>query len=80
MILTAADDLGLDLTSSWLVGDRWVDIAAGRAAGVRTVLIERPGSWNPSSGRAAPSDVVADHCVRTLAAAAAVIDGHGRRP
>ena len=29
---------GVDLASSWTVGDRWVDIAAGRAAGTTTVL------------------------------------------
>jgi D-glycero-D-manno-heptose 1,7-bisphosphate phosphatase len=41
MILNAADVLGLDLTRSVMVGDRWRDIAAGIAAGVSTVFIDR---------------------------------------
>ena len=40
MLLDAARDLGLDLARSWMVGDRWRDVDAGRAAGCRTVLIE----------------------------------------
>lgn len=39
MILRARDELGLDLRSSVLVGDKPTDIAAGRAAGVgRSIL------------------------------------------
>ncbi|MEQ8814124.1 MAG: HAD family hydrolase [Thalassobaculum sp.] len=40
MLLRAADELGLDLASSYMVGDRWRDVGAGRAAGCTTVLIE----------------------------------------
>jgi D-glycero-D-manno-heptose 1,7-bisphosphate phosphatase len=40
MLLTAAAQLGLDLGKSWMVGDRWSDIEAGRAAGCRTVFID----------------------------------------
>lgn len=45
LVLQAAHDYSIDLSGSWLIGDRWVDIAAGRAAGVRTVLLERRYSW-----------------------------------
>jgi D-glycero-D-manno-heptose 1,7-bisphosphate phosphatase len=41
MIIDTAKNLGLDLRRSVMVGDRWRDIAAGQAAGVATVLIER---------------------------------------
>lgn len=34
MILAAADELGLDLSRSWLVGDAKRDVEAGRAAGI----------------------------------------------
>ncbi len=34
MILRAAERLGLDLASSWIVGDRALDLEAGRAAGL----------------------------------------------
>lgn len=40
MILKAARELGLDLTRSWLVGDRWRDVDCGVNAGVRTVFID----------------------------------------
>jgi D-glycero-D-manno-heptose 1,7-bisphosphate phosphatase len=49
MLLAAAADLGLDLGASWLVGDRWVDLAAAVAAGVTPVLLEHPHSWAPTS-------------------------------
>jgi D-glycero-D-manno-heptose 1,7-bisphosphate phosphatase len=38
MLLQASRELGLELASSWMVGDRATDIEAGRAAGCRTVL------------------------------------------
>jgi histidinol-phosphate phosphatase family protein len=44
MLLDVAGALGLDLASSWMVGDTDADIAAGRAAGCRTLLIGHPGS------------------------------------
>lgn len=40
MLTRAAHELGLDLETSFLVGDRLSDIAAGRRAGCRTVLVE----------------------------------------
>ncbi|MEX2671225.1 MAG: HAD family hydrolase [Phycisphaeraceae bacterium] len=39
MLEQAAEDLKLDLKACWLVGDHPRDVAAGRAAGVRTVLL-----------------------------------------
>ena len=44
MLEAAARTWGLDLTASFMVGDRWRDIDAGRAVGCYTVLIERPYS------------------------------------
>jgi D-glycero-D-manno-heptose 1,7-bisphosphate phosphatase len=39
MILRAREKLGADLAGSFMVGDRWRDIEAGRRAGCRTILI-----------------------------------------
>jgi D-glycero-D-manno-heptose 1,7-bisphosphate phosphatase len=75
MLLDAARDLDLDLERSWLIGDRWVDIAAGAAAGVQTVLIERAWSWHPTSSGAAPSDLSPDHAAANVAEAAELIRG-----
>ena len=40
LILQAAQKYGLDLSLSWMVGDRWKDIAAGQAAGSKTIFID----------------------------------------
>ena len=40
MLMAAADRLGIALGRSFMVGDRAGDIAAGRAAGCRTVFID----------------------------------------
>lgn len=39
MLLDAAAEFSLELGRSFMIGDRWRDIEAGRAAGCRTVLI-----------------------------------------
>jgi D-glycero-D-manno-heptose 1,7-bisphosphate phosphatase len=41
MLLRAARALGIDLAQSWMVGDRWRDVDCGRAAGCRTIFIDR---------------------------------------
>jgi D-glycero-D-manno-heptose 1,7-bisphosphate phosphatase len=48
MIESAARRLNLDLSNSWIVGDRDGDIRAGSNAGVRTVFIDR--NWLEESG------------------------------
>jgi D-glycero-D-manno-heptose 1,7-bisphosphate phosphatase len=50
MLLDAARELDLDLSRSWMIGDSSSDIAAGRAAGCRTVLIENPASAHKRLG------------------------------
>jgi D-glycero-D-manno-heptose 1,7-bisphosphate phosphatase len=40
LLLDAAREYRLDLSASFMVGDRWRDIAAGRNAGCQTVLID----------------------------------------
>ncbi|MGC8851961.1 MAG: HAD-IIIA family hydrolase [Minisyncoccia bacterium] len=39
LILQAAEKLNIDLTKSYVIGDRWKDIEAGRSAGCKTLLI-----------------------------------------
>jgi D-glycero-D-manno-heptose 1,7-bisphosphate phosphatase len=40
MLLRAAREHGIDLSTSWMVGDILDDVEAGRAAGCRTVLLD----------------------------------------
>lgn len=44
MLLDAACALGIDLASSWMVGDTDADVLAGKAAGCMTLLVGYPGS------------------------------------
>jgi len=39
-ILLAAKERGIDLRRSFLIGDRWSDVEAGRQAGCRTIFID----------------------------------------
>jgi histidinol-phosphate phosphatase family protein len=73
LLQRAARDLGLDLTRSWLLGDRWVDVAAAGAAGVPSVLVVRPYSWRPSSDGAPPAKLHATERVAGVAEGAAAI-------
>jgi D-glycero-D-manno-heptose 1,7-bisphosphate phosphatase len=54
MLLDAAEELGLDLASSWMFGDTASDVLAGHAAGCRAVLIEHPGSAHKRAEEASP--------------------------
>lgn len=68
LLLEAARDLEIELGSSWMVGDTDGDVAAGAAAGCRTVLIENPASAHKRSGMERPDAFAAD-----LPAAAQVV-------
>jgi D-glycero-D-manno-heptose 1,7-bisphosphate phosphatase len=39
MLQRAAAEMGLDLARSWMVGDKEIDLRAGRSAGCRAVLV-----------------------------------------
>ena len=60
--LAAAHDV--DLAASFMIGDQDRDIACGKAAGVRTVLLARP--YNSGAG--------ADHVLESLSQLIAVMD------
>jgi D-glycero-D-manno-heptose 1,7-bisphosphate phosphatase len=69
MLLAAAREHGIDLASSYMVGDRWRDVAAGRAAGCGTIFVdygyEQDGPNEP------------DHVVGSLPEAVDFILGEG---
>jgi len=41
LLLEAAETYAIDLSASYMVGDRWRDVEAGRRAGCRTIFIDR---------------------------------------
>ncbi|MBD5655156.1 MAG: transaldolase [Candidatus Eremiobacteraeota bacterium] len=55
MLLKGATRWSVDLSSSYMVGDRWRDIEAGDAAGCRTVYVDR--DW-PERPPARPPDAI----------------------
>jgi D-glycero-D-manno-heptose 1,7-bisphosphate phosphatase len=71
LMLKAASDMDLDLSQSFVVGDRWHDLEAGRAAGTRAVLV-RTG-YGAAEEHSPKAGVTADAVVDNLAGAAAWI-------
>jgi D-glycero-D-manno-heptose 1,7-bisphosphate phosphatase len=71
LILAAAARHGVDVARSFLVGDRWRDIDAGRAAGCRTVWIDRGyrerGPSSPADATVASLDEAAAWILNELA-------------
>jgi D-glycero-D-manno-heptose 1,7-bisphosphate phosphatase len=63
MILEAAERHGVALAASFLIGDRWKDVEAGRRAGCRTVLLDY------AYQEASPAGVAADFTTRDIHAA-----------
>lgn len=52
LLVSAAQDWGIDMTASFMIGDRWRDVEAGQGAGCTTILIDthetRPFTIEPS--------------------------------
>jgi D-glycero-D-manno-heptose 1,7-bisphosphate phosphatase len=63
LLLDAASRLGIELTSSFMIGDRWKDIVAGRQAGCLTV-------WLNNGGREPSPQPSAHYTARSLTEAA----------
>jgi D-glycero-D-manno-heptose 1,7-bisphosphate phosphatase len=70
LLLQAAADFDLDLSRSWMVGDRWRDMEAGRAAGCHTIFIDY------AYKETQPQQV--DHRVGSLCEAVPIILGEAR--
>ena len=69
MIEQACADLGLDPARSWTVGDTWIDVACGRAAGTRGILLKTGHgvreAANPPDG--ARADAILDNLMEAVA-------------
>ena len=65
MLLAAARDHGIDLSASFMVGDRWRDVEAGQRAGCRTLFIDY--------GYDERQPEACDYRVKSLAEAAEII-------
>jgi D,D-heptose 1,7-bisphosphate phosphatase len=73
MLLQAANEHGIDLRSSWMIGDILHDVEAGNRAGCRTLLIDNGNETEWRLGpRRIPTRMAPD-----LYAAAVLIASHG---
>ncbi len=54
LLLQAAKELSLDLRRSWMIGDAWSDLLAGKAAGVRGVALLKTGRGNDQLSQPQP--------------------------
>jgi histidinol-phosphate phosphatase family protein len=59
MVHEAARDLGLDLSRSWFVGDKNIDVECGLAAGTRAVLVRtgHGGAADPAGAHFVAKDI-----------------------
>jgi D,D-heptose 1,7-bisphosphate phosphatase len=76
MLLRAARELGIDLGRSYMVGDKDLDVEAGRAAGCTTVLIGEGGAARPDY--AVPDFSAAVDAILRDAAAKGILGPDGR--
>ena len=72
LLLKAARDWDIDLSASFMVGDRWKDIEAGRRAGCKTIFVDH--------GYAEKEPENPDHRVSSLMEAVGWILQHGTHP
>jgi D-glycero-D-manno-heptose 1,7-bisphosphate phosphatase len=68
MIEQACRDLDLDPARSFMIGDRWLDVRCGTAAGTRTVLVKT--GHGAHEAEAPPAGVGADAILNNLMEAA----------
>lgn len=61
MLFEAAAEFDLDLSRSWIIGDKSADVECGQRAGVKTILVE--------TGYGATQDCTPDYRVRDVAEA-----------
>jgi D-glycero-D-manno-heptose 1,7-bisphosphate phosphatase len=72
LLLRAAKEMNIELSQSWMIGDKMTDVRAGQAAGCRSVLLGE----NPASG---PVSSVYLHAADLRQAAELILSGSESR-
>ena len=65
-LLQAKAELDLDLAKSFMIGDRWKDIEAGRAAGVKTILVRTGYGSEAESTETMGDTIVVDNLIQAV--------------
>lgn len=61
MILDAAKEYAIDLARSYMIGDRWGDIEAGKVAGCKTILVQPEVAYNEAQAQGMDATVGSLH-------------------
>lgn len=75
LLLKAASEMDLNLKTCFMIGDRELDLLAGRAAGTRTILV-----FNKELRELTDVEPIADFVVKDLVEAASVILNQSKTP
>lgn len=78
MLLEAADDMNIDLSQSWCIGNSDSDIEAGQRAGCRTVLVDTPSHQREAGPPLSPGAVTPDYKAVNMKEAVNIIKKHLR--
>ncbi len=73
MLEQASKDYNIDLSASWMIGDRYTDIQAGKNAGCKTILVQTGYNGNDKD----KYEIEADYIVKNLLEAVKIIDSKG---
>lgn len=57
LLLQAAREFSIDLPASWMIGDAWTDLLAGRAAGVGGSILVRTGRGATQLEQPQPAEI-----------------------
>jgi len=78
LLLQAAGELSLDLHRSWLIGDAWSDLQAGRAANVHRTILVKTGRGDGQLLETRPDGIESYLVVEDVSAAARIVirDNH----
>ncbi len=77
LVRAAATDLGIDLARSWMIGDRWADVALAARAGLAGGILVRTGYGRSAEARPV-SGVTASLVAEDLMEATAWLLRHAR--
>ena len=73
LLFQAANELSLDVSRSWMVGDAWSDLLAGQAANVRGAIMVKTGRGNEQLLQPQPKELDIFHLVEDVLVAAHLI-------
>ncbi len=66
LFFESSREFRIDLSSSFFVGDKWTDVLAAKAAGMKSILLRMKNSWDATSQGAPPIDLVPDFEIQEL--------------